>query len=132
EPDSVLSAVSSTLGIQDEPGNPLVEQIARHLKQADTLLMLDNFEHVLTAAERLDDLLNACQRLTIVVTGRATLNLSTEYELAIGELTREEAVTLFCLRAQQVKASFTLDEKSRRSVEAICRHLDGIPLAVEL
>jgi predicted ATPase/Tfp pilus assembly protein PilF len=131
-PDRMLPAIAATLGMNEEPGRPLKEQMAQHLRQTDTLLVLDNFEQIIAAAEELDDLLHACPRLVVLVTSSATLNISMAYEVAVQEMTSAEAVELFCLRAQKVKAGFQLDEKSLKSVEAICRHLDGIPLAIEL
>ncbi len=114
--------------------------------------MLDNFEHVLPAIPLINNLLQSCPRLTVLVTSRVALRLSGESEFPVAplklpptptkkaqllsselEVSREyPAITLFVERAQAVKPSFQLDLGNAGAVIEICRRLDGLPLALEL
>ncbi|HLK57075.1 MAG TPA: TIR domain-containing protein, partial [Chthonomonadaceae bacterium] len=132
DPNLVLPEIATALGLQLTPEQPLRQQIQRFLQRGKSLLVLDNFEHLLPAAEDLDALLHACPQVTAIVTSRAVLNLSGEYEYAVPELAIAEAVALFVQRARQVKASFGVEERLQSVLEGLCRKLDGIPLALEL
>jgi predicted ATPase len=92
------------------------------------LLLLDNFEQVLAAAPDLAELIRACPNLTLLVTSRAVLRLSGEREYQVDPLPPTDAVRLFAERARAIVPSFEPDA----AVEAICRRLDGLPLAIEL
>jgi predicted ATPase len=108
--------------------------------------VLDNFEHLTTAASLITELLAAAPRLKMVVTSRALLHLSLEREYLVpplatpeksaqfspGDLMHYEAVSLFVERARGVKANFALTDENARSVAEICVRVDGLPLAIEL
>ncbi len=108
--------------------------------------MLDNFEHLLAAAVLVSDLLAACPRLVILITSRAPLHLGGEQQFAVPPLelpaTWQEtpleylshlpAVALFAQRAQAVAPSFSISAMNGEIILAICRRLDGLPLAIEL
>ncbi|MGH9629257.1 MAG: ATP-binding protein, partial [Bryobacteraceae bacterium] len=114
--------------------------------QRSTLLLLDNFEQVLPAAPLLTALLAASPLLKMLVTSRAVLDLSGEYEFpvpplptpdpkqlpALEELIQNPAVALFLERATAVDSAFNPNEEHVRAIAEICGRLDGLPLAIEL
>ena len=115
DPELVLETVSQVLGAKDG--------LESHIGRKTMLLLLDNFEQVVDAAPTLGTLLEACPKLSLLVTSRETLRVSGEREYQVPELSDEEAVSLFCERSQLL-ASETIAE--------LCRRLDGMPLAIEL
>ena len=144
EASLVPRAVARALGVQEVGSRPLIEALKDALTGRISLLVLDNFEHLLPAAPFLADLIFACPRLKVVVTSRELLRLSLEYDLPVPPLTlpgpsatpdeqaQNDAVRLFVARAQEVRPSFTLTPESAPIVAEICRRLDGLPLALEL
>jgi predicted ATPase len=120
DPRQVGAAIAAELGLEE---GELTEQ----LRGRDLLLLLDNFEHVLPAAEEIGRLLPET-RVQALVTSQAALRLRGEHEYAVQPLEPAAAVALFVERA----AGFELDEHNRAAVEEICRRLDGLPLALEL
>ena len=92
------------------------------------MLLLDNFEHLVAAAPELTPLLAASNGLRVLVTSRAPLRLSGEREYALEPLPPHDATTLFVERARGVGRSLAPNP----TIESICRHLDGLPLAIEL
>jgi predicted ATPase len=138
----VPSEVALALGVAQWPGADPEAAIANHLRQlaGPVLLVLDNFEHVLEAAVFVARL--ASDRLKVVVTSRAALRVSGEYEIAVPalnsgygagreEMARSPAVRLFLERATGLRGS-TMDSEQLGIVSAICNRLDGLPLAIEL
>jgi non-specific serine/threonine protein kinase len=151
DPGLVVPAVAQTLGVPDIGGRPPLEILKDHLRDKQLLLILDNFEQVLEAAPSVPSLLEACPRLTALVTSRAALRVSGEREVVVPPLAvpdpihrppagvdpvagygQLESVQLFVARAQAVRADFRLTPESAPAVAAICRRLDGLPLAIEL
>ena len=94
----------------------------------DALLLLDNAEHLLSAAPSLAELLARAPRLRLLVTSRAPLRVSGEREYPLAPLPDADAIELFVERARAVGR----EVQPNGSVAAICRRLDGLPLAVEL
>ena len=145
-PDLVLPAIARSLAVRESSDRPLVASLFAALRDRHLLLVLDNLEHLLDAANDLADLLAACPRLTILVTSRTPLRLSGEQRFPISPLalpSAEEppvldrlrdydAIALFVERARQVRPSFALDGGNAAAVLGICRQLDGLPLALEL
>ena len=146
EPDQVLPAIAQELGLAERGAtNPLDVLIAR-LQAASMLLVLDNFEQVLAAAPLIGALSLACPRLKILVTSRERLHLHDERIYPVcpltlpdpsiqptsNELMQSPAVRLFTMRAQAVQPDFQLSPANAPIVDAICRQLDGLPLAIEL
>src|SRR5919202_4508779 len=146
DPALVASTIAHTLGVKEAGEQPLVEGLKAHLGEKELLLVLDNFEQVLAAAPLVADLLKAAPRMKVLVTSRAVLRLSGEYEfpvppLALPDATHlpglerlmeYEAVRLFTERAQAAKPGFQVTEANTAAVAEICRRLDGLPLAIEL
>lgn len=110
------------------------------------LLVLDNFEQVLSAAPLVAELLACSDELKILVTSRARLRLSAEHEFTVPplalapagarasscELMQYAAIRLFVDRARAVKPAFALTDENALSVAEVCARLDGLPLAIEL
>jgi predicted ATPase/DNA-binding CsgD family transcriptional regulator len=147
DPELVPQAVASVLDVRERPGQPLTEALADHLASMDTLLILDNCEHLVEACERLAGaLLYACPKVRILSTSRESLGVAGETVLLVPplslpgpghpptpkELGRYEAVRLFVERAASATPIFELTERNAPDVALLCRDLDGIPLAIEL
>ena len=143
DPVLVAPAVARAAGLVD-PGGPVWGALVTALRPAATLLVVDNFEHVLGAAPLLGELLAACPRLKIVVTSRVLLRIDGEFALpvpplavpdpaaSIDDLERSAAVRLFAQRGQALNPAFALTADNAPIVADICRRLDGLPLAIEL
>ncbi len=146
DPALVIPTITETLGIREVGGQPPIERLKEALRQKQTLLLLDNFEQVVNAAEQVAGLLFACPQLKMVVTSREVLHVRAEHEFAVPPLalpdpkrlpdpvalSQFEAVALFVERAQAVKADFQLTTANARAIAEICVRLDGLPLAIEL
>jgi predicted ATPase/class 3 adenylate cyclase len=131
DPELVLPTIAQTLAVAEQPGATIAQTLLERLREQELLLVLDNFEQVTEAAPRLAELLAAAGQLNLIVTSRASLHLTGEYEYAVPVLAGEEALALFAERAQAVKTSFLLNG-NRGVVAEICRRLDHLPLAIEL
>ena len=145
-PGIVAATIAETLGLRETPGEPVEQTLRDYLRPRRLLLVLDNFEHVVAAAPLVADLLAHAPSLEVLVTSRAPLRLSGEHELPVPPLAlpaddgaiglddalASEAVRLFVERARNVRGDFTLGERNASAVAAICRRLDGLPLAIEL
>jgi predicted ATPase/class 3 adenylate cyclase/DNA-binding CsgD family transcriptional regulator len=142
----VVPTIAQTLGAKESPTQSMVEQLQAFLQEKLLLLLLDNFEQVVSAAPQLSDLLARCSHLKLLVTSRAVLHLAAEHEFAVPPLSlpdlnslpdlvtlsQYEAVALFIARAQALKPDFQLSNASAPAVAEICTRLDGLPLAIEL
>jgi predicted ATPase len=146
EPGMVAQTVAAALGVREIPGEPVETTLAAHLRTRKTLLLLDNFEQVVDAAPLVHQLLATAPDLAVLATSREPLLLRGEQEFLVGplplpptgaRLSPDEAlafpaVRLFVERAQAVRPTFALDAGNVADVAAICRRLDGLPLAIEL
>lgn len=144
DPSLVPAAVAQALGVQGAPGGSIRDSVLRFLHEKHLLLVLDNCEHLLDAAEFVEALLQAAARLSLLVTSRAPLRVPGEREYALpplplppataatAALATNPAVALFVDRALAVRADFALRDDNALAVATICRHLDGLPLAIEL
>jgi len=131
DPARVLGAIAQTLGAKEDGAEGPADALRRYLEGKQVLLVLDNFEQLLAAAPHVSLLLASAPQVKVIVTSRERLRLAGEHEFAVPPLPEEDAVTLFDVRARAAKASFRVD-LHRAPVLAICRRLDGLPLAVEL
>jgi non-specific serine/threonine protein kinase len=145
DPALVGPAMAQALGLRDAGDEPMSVRLADVLRDRHALLVLDNFEQVAEAAPLIAELVLSCPKLTALVTSRAPLHLSGEREMPVLPLAVPEtddptsareadasAVRLFVRRAQAVRPDFALTEQNAAAVGAICRRLDGLPLAIEL
>jgi predicted ATPase/DNA-binding NarL/FixJ family response regulator len=145
EPSLLTSAIAETLDVREVRGVSLLRTLQASLRDRMLLLLLDNFEHLITAAPVVADLLSASTRFKVLVTSRTPLHLRGEYELNVPslhlpsaaspdpqELLAAEAVRLFEVRARGVKSDFAVTPQNGEVVLEICRRLDALPLAIEL
>jgi predicted ATPase/DNA-binding SARP family transcriptional activator len=107
-----------------------LDETPASLSTRELLLVLDNFEHLLAAAPALASLVASAPGVTALVTSRAALRLGGEVEFVVPPL--EGGAELFEERARAVRREFVVDEERRRTIDEICRRLDGLPLAIEL
>jgi predicted ATPase/DNA-binding XRE family transcriptional regulator len=141
----VLSTIAQSLGLHEAASDPRA-MLRSYLQERQFLLVLDNFEHLLDTASEVTTLLEACPHLTVLVTSRAPLQLRDEQVYPLGplalppeqplptlaELGGVPAVQLFVQCAQQADPQFALTPQNAATVAALCRRLDGLPLALEL
>jgi predicted ATPase/DNA-binding CsgD family transcriptional regulator len=146
DPGLVISTIAKALGVHEGGSQPLAIRMRRHLRDKRVLLLLDNFEHLVTAARDVAELLTAHTGVKVLSTSRVPLQLRWEHlrpvpPLALPELGREgelaqvseaAAVVLFLERARAVKPDLVLTAGNARLVGEICVRLDGLPLAIEL
>jgi predicted ATPase len=149
DPGTVAFKIAEMVGMRHTGSKPMAEALQDHLRllvHAPTLLVLDNFEHLLAAAPLVGELLEACAPLKVLVTSRAVLHVYGEYEYPVPPLPLPEpgqmsslkalsanpAVTLFAERAAAVRPEFGLTEENAPVVAEICCRVDGLPLAIEL
>jgi predicted ATPase len=140
-----LPITAHALDVREEPGQPLIETMRERLRGQRRLLVLDNCEH-LSIGMQVAAILSACPQLTVLATSRAPLNLTGEHLYPVSPLAvppsdpppqldgllAAPAVALFVQRARAVRPDFALTDENTRDVVAICRRLDGLPLALEL
>jgi len=144
DPALVTVAIARSLGFPGgSPKTSPLLRLTRELQGKPALLMLDNFEQLLPAATAVLDLLHACPRLKIMVTSRAPLRLRGEQRYVLpslplpdakpsADLAQNPAIRLFVARIQAILPDFTLTPENETAVAAICRRVDGLPLAIEL
>jgi predicted ATPase/DNA-binding CsgD family transcriptional regulator len=147
EPDLIVSRMASLIGVDAEAGRPLQDTLADALQARQALIMLDNCEHLVDACAALcQRLLAACPGLRIVATSQEPLRIPQESvwqvaPLAVppadaprdaAELARFEAAQLFADRAVAARPGFAITGRNAMAVAAICRAVDGVPLAIEL
>jgi predicted ATPase/DNA-binding SARP family transcriptional activator len=128
----VAGTIARAGGLSEYGEQAVLETLLDWLAGRELLLVLDNFEHLLEAAPLVSRLLAAAPGLTALVTSRAVLQLSGEYEYAVPPLARQEAIELFAARSSAVDASFRLSDENEAAVADICDALDDLPLALEL
>ena len=140
-PGLVLPTVARTLGVP-ESGDDVGEALARHLRDRQLLLVLDNFEHVLESAP--DVFASTTSTVRLLATSRVPLHLATErvYQVSpletpertddVDRLLQRESVALFASRARSVRSEFAVTAENAQPVAGICQALGGLPLALEL
>ena len=141
-PSFVALGIAEALGLSEVTAIELPARARVACGDRPTLLVLDNFEHVLPAARLAAELLTSIPSLRLLVTSRAPLHVRGEREFPVGPLAfstsqaddveRGPAVRLFIERVRDVQPDFQLTADNRSAVAAICQKLDGLPLALEL
>jgi predicted ATPase/DNA-binding winged helix-turn-helix (wHTH) protein len=133
DPALVAAALAEALNIQTVANRTVPELIAEQLENLGPfLLVLDNFEQVLPAAQVVAQSLAACPSLKVLVTSRACLRVYGEQEFPVARLAQNSAVELFLQRAKAVTPKFVLTPENTPAIQEICTRLDGLPLAIEL
>jgi len=134
-PDRIALAIAATIGFAITNAASPLRELATYLANKSILLVLDNWEHLISAAEPVLETLLASEGVHVLATSRARLRLASEVVVAIDGLLVEAACTLFVERARQVVPTFT-DEVSSTgpSVDLVnlCSAVSGLPLAIEL
>ena len=147
DPTLVPNEIAAIFDVQESPNRPMLETLTAYLKNKQTLLLLDNCEHVVEEASKTAAaILRMCPKVKIVATSREALKVPGEivYQMpALGvplrtkNLTAEaalafSAVVLFEVRARAAQPQFVVTNENAATVAEICSRLDGIPLAIEL
>ncbi|WP_329124624.1 ATP-binding protein [Streptomyces sp. NBC_01465] len=133
DPELLPHTIANALGLPEQSGRPLLDTVIEHLQERRLLLVLDTCEHLLDACALLADLLlREAPGVTVLATSRQPLDVPGEHTLGIQPLQQADAEALFAQRAAAVVPGFTVDAANRADVLALCRRLDGIPLAIEL
>ncbi len=146
DPDLVIPAMAQALAIPETDERVALPRLKTFLSHGQILLVIDNFEQVVSAGPRVTELLVSCPLLSMVVTSRTALNVYGEHTYSVPPLALAsartfedtadpgscEAVQLFVERARAVTPDFALNDANRDAVTTICQRLDGLPLAIEL
>ena len=147
--EAMNTAIAQAIGLRQVPGESSRDTLREHVRglARPLLLLLDNFEHLISAGGDIAELLTLNPNLTVVVTSQALLHVYGEHEFPVPPLAapdpkcipaapeallRFPAVALFLERAKAVKHDFTLTKENATAIAAICARLDGLPLAIEL
>jgi serine/threonine-protein kinase PknK len=141
----VLPTLVTALAIPEAHGRSALDALGTVIGSRDVLLVLDNLEQVLDAAEDVAALVARCPKLRVIATSRAPLKVGAETEFSLPPLELPAAgtsaldalghcpsVALFVQRAAKVKPGFALSTTNAAPIAEICRRLDGLPLALEL
>ncbi len=154
DPALVLQSIAAVYGIHEKSGDSLKRLLIEHLQPRQTLLLVDNCEHlILPCAVILEELLRTCPDLKVLATSREMLGLAGEIvwsvrplsmpeiqpwkntasaQAALGAYQQSEAVRLFVARAAANSPEFQLTAENGVWIAETCRRLDGMPLAIEL
>src|SRR5262245_30646147 len=150
QPELVVGGIARAVDADLAGAGAPLQALAELLGDDRWLLILDNLEQVIEVADDLGELLARCPGVVILATSRTVLGLRAEHEypvpplplpaglpadptgVPLQELARSPAVALFVDRARAVRPDFTLTQRNAAAVVAICRRLEGLPLAIEL
>jgi predicted ATPase len=146
EPGMVVPAIARVLGLREAAGVSMLEALQSYVRGKRLLLILDNFEQVVTAAPLVADLMQVSRSLKLLVTSRVPLHLLDERQYPVPplelpdraqigdlqKLSQSAAVQLFIQRTLEVKPDFEVTDQNAAAVVEICYRLDGLPLAIEL
>ena len=141
----VDDAVAAVFSVTAPAGQSTSDTLVEFLRHKELLLVLDNCEHLLAGVAALVGVLErSCAQLVILATSREGLGIDGEQLILVPPLMAPavdadlettidaEAVRLFAERAAAVKPDFTVTAENAAAVAAVCRRLDGVPLAIEL
>ena len=146
DPTLVVPSIAKTLGLREAAAQTPGDVLREYLREKRLLLVLDNFEHLTSAAPEVEALIEDCPDLAVLATSRAPLRVRGEQEYPVGPLalpssTRSPAPEevagspsghLFVERARAASPSFGLTTANAGAVASVCWRLDGLPLALEL
>lgn len=146
EPELFLPAIVEALGLEGGGSKPAQALLIEHLRDRRALLLLDSFEHLIESASQVAELLATCPGVHVLATSRMLLHVRGERAmtvepLAVSTLCSEQrpatvahspAVALLVASARLVRPDFSPTPEENQTLVAICRRLDGVPLALEL
>jgi len=142
----VLPAIAAAVGLRETETPALLDRFQARLAARPTVLLLDNFEHLLAAASVISDVLQASAEVRLLVTSREPLRIGGEHvlpvpplatphlttEMGVRDVIGHEAVALFVARARESDHDFRITDENARAIAELCVRLDGLPLALEL
>ncbi len=141
-PDLLAPALAESLQFQVDSAHsaiPARDQLVDYLRERATLLVLDNFDHLLDARDLLIEVIEQAPQVELLTTSRERLQVQSEWVLDLdglgsgnGHAGDSAAVSLFVDRARQVDSGYTLSDEERPHVERVCRLVNGMPLGIEL
>jgi predicted ATPase/DNA-binding winged helix-turn-helix (wHTH) protein len=147
DPNLVPRALGSVLGVTEQNGKTVAQSVVESLADKRTLIVLDNAEHLLLACAQLTDVvLRQCAHVTVLATSRERLGVDGERTYRVPSLSvpdetqaaspelvaASESAQLFIERARLQRPQFEVTARNAPALAAVCRQLDGIPLAIEL
>jgi predicted ATPase/DNA-binding CsgD family transcriptional regulator len=146
DPKLVIPKIAQMLTLHEAGNWQVFEHLRVTLSNKQLLLLLDNFEHVVTAAPQLVELLMACPQLKMLITSRTRLHIRGEHEFPVSPLALPDmahlpdlemlasipAVALFIQCAQAIKPDFQLTKTNAAAIAEVCTRLEGLPLSIEL
>lgn len=132
DPAMVPQTIAVAIGLRPAPSESIASQLSNYLRGRELLLVLDNVEQVIDAAPAIARLVADCPRLKLLATSREPLRTAGEREYPVAPLDLPAAAELFIRLARAVRPSLVVGPEDLAVVEAICRRLDGLPLAIEL
>ncbi|MEM7028644.1 MAG: BTAD domain-containing putative transcriptional regulator, partial [Chloroflexota bacterium] len=144
--EPIISTIAETLGYQFYGSDPSIEQLLAYFADKELLLILDNFEHLLSASSLVIEVLQAAPRIKILVTSRERLNVQDETILVLAgmvypdianhtpstDLAEYDALLLLQRQAKLVQADFAFNDKTLSEAIRICQLVQGVPLAIVL
>lgn len=144
----VYPAIARTMGLRESGARTYKDLLVDALREKRLLLILDNFEQIISATSLVSELLAACPLVKFLITSREALRIRAErvfhvpalrfprsikfIEKNLVKLAQYDAVALFLERAVAVNADFTATNDNAPAIAEICVRLDGLPLAIEL
>jgi len=129
----VAQAAALVLDVTEEAGKPVIDALAKSVRDKRLLLVLDNCEHLLRAcADLAKRLLQAGPHIRILASSREPLHVAGEMVYQVPAMATPQAIRLFVDRARAANSAFEVAPESAARVVEICNRLDGIPLAIEL
>jgi predicted ATPase len=142
-PEFIVPTIADALGLGMSGSLVQTAQLLNYLHEKQTLIVLDNFEHLLDGAELLSEILQHAPGVKLLVTSRELLHLQAEWTLEVhglsvpqsaqaDELENSSSAMMFLQRARQARAGFTLTDAEQVAVLRICQLVQGLPLAIEL
>jgi predicted ATPase/class 3 adenylate cyclase len=146
DPNAVARQIETAMGLSQDDGRPPADRLFDALAERHLLLVCDNFEHVLPAADVLSGLLRSTRNVQVLVTSRSLLRMRGETVMEIAPLPAPEAsavlnvsdlaecaaTALFIDRANTARPAWLPTDAEAADVADLCRRLDGLPLAIEL
>jgi predicted ATPase/transcriptional regulator with XRE-family HTH domain len=142
-PESILPAIADSLGLGFSGPADLMVQLTNFLNNKQTLLILDNMEHLLEGRDLLGQILQGTHLVKMIITSRVQMHLQWEWLFEVQglplpkydnkqALETNSAIQLFVQRARQASQGFSLESEDAASIIRICRLAGGLPLAIEL
>jgi predicted ATPase/DNA-binding SARP family transcriptional activator len=143
DPGLIAAEIASAVALRDETEGPGADGLVSYLRERELLLVIDNFEHLITGAPLIAELMTGAPHTRVIVSSRTPLRLRGEQVFEVEPLalpsdsdtdqaSQSPAVQLFLQCALAVNRRLEIDARVTQSVAVICRALDGLPLAIEL